>query len=1168
MSSPSAPASTEPRPSEPVSGPPSRMRRVASGWPLWRERFIALALLGVAIGLWLVGPRLTAGLQAILWGVWLLAAVLVVGKGWLPLFGPILVYDVIRTTRQGRYALLRAVYAIALLLFILALYRIQPVLRGPGILVTTGAMARFAETFTYTFLAVQFVAVIILTPAYVAGAIAEEKDRKTLEFLLATDIRDREIVLGKMASRVANLALFVLTGLPILSLTQLWGGVDFGVLLNAFLAAGTTLLSLAAVSMVTSVYCRKAREAVVLAYLVAAGYGGLSVLVHLLNAFPTIAQYQLTSGSNPVHVEDVVNMLGAGNPGLLCLGIRDDLRTGVTLPAALAVRARDYAVFHLLITAIGTGWAVLRLRPLALSDGAAPAKLHRTGGRWRLGWRPRLGRRVLLWKEIWAEPGMTFNWFGKAILLLIVLASLVPAIWLIVGFWLGFQELGPTRVHNWDTFSAAVNLWVRIVGTLVACLTLLGVAVRAASSICGERDRQTFDSLLTTPLASNSILFAKWLGSVLSVRRAWLWLCLVWLLGALTGGLYGPAVPWLLLSWLVYAGFLAVLGLWFSMTCTTTLRATIGTLLAAAAVGVGHWYLWLLFCMPLQLGDNLLAWVVRFQMFGLTPPLALGWLAFRGNSIEGGIVGSSSDDPMGSFYCVIAGLAFWSVGGWVLYRRTTRRFRIVTNRLPPAAGRPADSGQPETRPRSRRMLRVAIAVAASIMLLVIGWAAFHAAKAERDLNAALDEINDSDLDWSLAGIEAGRKPVAADGNSAPLVLAAHAAMPRWNQWPTKEVVQQLEGVSSPVRLSPALRRSITNDLEEVEQVLLLVGPLADMPEGRYTLTWSRNPLRMLVPHVDAQHPVRQLVLYDLLLRAEQGDPDGALVDCRRLLNLGRSLGDEPVMVSQNMRGEAAHQAVRAAQRVLAQGEPSDHALAELQRALADEATHRAMDIVARSERAWLDRLMAMIQADEFSWQELRWFIGRAEPDQFGNFEALAYSMTPGSEKENRAALLRYSTALVDAARLPDAEQGPALARLEAQRKQLPLVARQLAWNAGICERYRTGRAELRCAVAALATERFRQRKGHWPDRIEALTPELLPSVAEDPFTGGPLHYKRLADGVVIYSLGTNGADDGGDVAVSASQEPVSKDVGVRLWDVARRRQKPPANVGGVVAPPR
>jgi ABC-type transport system involved in multi-copper enzyme maturation permease subunit len=1170
MSSPSAPASADAVPPPPAPLPPGRPRRIAAGWPLWRERLIGLAFVATAIGLALYGDRLTGTPRAILWAAWLGTAVIVVSMGWLPLTGPVFRYDLVRTTRRGRYAVLRVVYAVALLLFILALYRVQPALRGagPGALMTTGAMARFAETFTYTFLGVQFVAVIILTPAYVAGAVAEEKDRKTLEFLLATDIRDREVVLGKMASRVANLALFLLTGLPILSLTQLWGGVDFGVLLDAFLVTGTTLLSLAAVSMVTSVYCRKARDAVVLAYLVAIGFGGVTVLAALLNLLPGIAGRPLTSGTPPFTVKDVVDLIGCGNPGLLCLGIRDDLRASVTLPAALAVRARDYAVFHLLVTVVGTGWAVLRLRPLALSDGAVPVKARRIVGRWRLGWRPRLGRRALLWKEIWAEPGLTFNWFGKAILLLIVLASLLPALWLTAAFLLDNESMSSvvvwrggratTQVYNWDRFSEAINTWVRVVGTLVACLTLLGVAVRAASSISGERDRQTFDSLLTAPLDSNSILFAKWLGSVLSVRRAWLWLCLVWLLGTVTGGLYGPVVPWLLLAWLVYAGFLAVLGLWFSMTCATTLRATVWTLLAAAALGVGHWYLWLLLCMPLRLGENVLSWLVRFQMFGLTPPVALGWLAFRGDTIEGGIVGSTADDPMGSFACVIGGLVFWGAAGFVLYRRAARRFRVLTGRGP--VPRPEAEGQVQAAPaKPRRVLRVAIGLAAGAALLVVGWGAFHSWKADRDLQAALDETDRTDPDWHFPDLEGARKPVPAERNSAPLVLAVHGLLPRWNLWPTQDLVPQLDDLPPQTRLSRQHWLGITSDLEDVEEVLPVLAPLADMPEGRYVVTWSRNPLGTMLPHLDAQYKVGLLLRFDLMLRADEGDPDGALADCRALLNLGRSLGDEPLMVSQNVRNNTARLAVRAAQRVLAQGEPSEAALAELQRCLANEDRHPGFQIGARSERAQTDGLMALIQADEFAWQDLGYFAfrGGGEEDMTGNLEALAYSLTPGADKESRAALLRHQTALIEAAGLSDEAQGPAFARLEVERKRLPLVARQLSWFGDrICERHRTGRAELRCAEAALAAERYRRRHNRWPERLEELTPDLLAKVPADPFGGAPLHYKRLADGVVIYSVGPNGQDDGGDVLATPGLERTGRDLGFRLWDVPARRQEP------------
>src|SRR5437660_1620479 len=83
---------------------------------------------------------------------------------------------------------------------------------------------------------------VLLTPAYVGGAIAEEKDRKTLEFMLATDLLNREIVLSKLGSRLANLALVVITGLPILSILQFLGGVDPNMILAGFAITAMTVV--------------------------------------------------------------------------------------------------------------------------------------------------------------------------------------------------------------------------------------------------------------------------------------------------------------------------------------------------------------------------------------------------------------------------------------------------------------------------------------------------------------------------------------------------------------------------------------------------------------------------------------------------------------------------------------------------------------------------------------------------------------------------------------------------------------------------------------------------------------------------------------------------------------------------------------------------------------
>src|SRR5439155_6335775 len=106
-----------------------------------------------------------------------------------------------------------------------------------------------------------------------------------------------------------------------------------------------------------------------------------------------------------------------------------------------------------------------------------------------------------------------------------------------------------------------INMWVRFVGTTVACLMLLGVAARAAGSVSGERDRQTLDGLLTSPLEVRAILGAKWLGNVLSMRWGWAWLGVIYAIGALTGGLDFAALSLLLVAWFVYAGVVSAIGL-------------------------------------------------------------------------------------------------------------------------------------------------------------------------------------------------------------------------------------------------------------------------------------------------------------------------------------------------------------------------------------------------------------------------------------------------------------------------------------------------------------------------------------------------------------------------------------------------------------------------------
>jgi hypothetical protein len=95
-------------------------------------------------------------------------------------------------------------------------------------------------------------------------------------------------------------------------------------------------------------------------------------------------------------------------------------------------------------------------------------------------------------------------------------------------------------------------------------------------------------------------------------------------------------------------------------------------------------------------------------------------------------------------------------------------------------------------------------------------------------------------------------------------------------------------------------------------------------------------------------------------------------------------------------------------------------------------------------------------------------------------------------------------------------------------------------------------ARLHTARVALAAERYRLANGKWPETLEQLTPRFLTEVPLDPFAPGRLRLRRTEEGLVIYSVGPNEQDDGGDLEAPSNQD--LRDVGFRLWHQDRRRQ--------------
>jgi hypothetical protein len=75
----------------------------------------------------------------------------------------------------------------------------------------------------------------------------------------------------------------------------------------------------------------------------------------------------------------------------------------------------------------------------------------------------------------------------------------------------------------------------------------------------------------------------------------------------------------------------------------------------------------------------------------------------------------------------------------------------------------------------------------------------------------------------------------------------------------------------------------------------------------------------------------------------------------------------------------------------------------------------------------------------------------------------------------------------------------------------------------------------RVVVTAIALKRFQFRHGNLPETLNELSPEFFRTVPIDPYDGKSLRYHPNADGTyLLYSIGEDGVDDGGDPTNSAS----------------------------------
>ncbi len=221
-------------------------------------------------------------------------------------------------------------------------------------------------------------------------SIALEKERRTLDFLLATRLGNAEIVLGKLAACMTFLIAGFGAGLPIMLLLHPLGGIDLRLILLAYAGMTTAAFFTIALGICVSTGGTNVR--------VASAVSVLAWFAWLIGPFFVAMVFPRVGLRLPSFVSAANAWVMASSPLALVFKIAG----GATPSSGLVVAVAWMCGLQVAGGALLLLWAIARLRSAfrrSVSGGrqGLAARLTQPGWRWRP--KPPVGDDPILWRE-------------------------------------------------------------------------------------------------------------------------------------------------------------------------------------------------------------------------------------------------------------------------------------------------------------------------------------------------------------------------------------------------------------------------------------------------------------------------------------------------------------------------------------------------------------------------------------------------------------------------------------------------------------------------------------------------------------------------------------------------------------------------------------------------
>jgi len=393
-------------------------------------------------------------------------------------------------------------------------------------------------------------------------------------------------------------------------------------------------------------------------------------------------------------------------------------------------------------------------------------------------------------------------------------------------------------------------------------------------------------------------------------------------------------------------------------------------------------------------------------------------------------------------------------------------------------------------------------------------------------------------------------------NAVPLLRRAAAGIPL-----TRPEHKRWEAIRVDAAAGPTTRQAgvITAVVALNAQPLADARTARDRPWSDWNVVLSSPVMAMRLPELQTQRQLSWLMRDAALLDRRRGDHASAAERVRDMLAQSDAMQQYVPMVITHLiaiaQSRTASEVASGLATDMAAGgsgdggpatRPADAVLVQALIAdLLNESAYRT-----GGTRAWHgERLIALDAPSQF-----RPNTPLRRPLSWAAVPVFALDAARAAARHDAAA---RSTAAAAASRPP--RPAAAAAAPTPAWRDVPLLARPHralsgtmygSFNRAVVIHFR-GLAERRAAAAQLAIALYRRDHGGlFPPALDALVPRYLPAVPRDPLAAAdrPLGYRPTGRRPVLYSVGANGADDGGTDALPPGLKPRQPDP---AWDDRR-----------------